>query len=223
MRPISKKLKFEIQGDPYYDKCARAKEGGCDGRITWEHAFIYAGKQINEKWAIIPLCRYHHLGDGLDKRKNQLIALQRATPEDLAKYPKTDWEQLKKSLLSQVEVPPEPPMDKQRTVLQNRALHLYFKLVADTLNDAGLDMRAVLKPEVEIPWTKDTVKDFMWKPIQKIMLDKKSTTELSTKDIDIIYDTMNRHLAKHGVTEAFPSIEEIISRQSGLSTKKPLR
>lgn len=77
--------------DPYYQVCAR-KNGECQGRITWEHAFIYAGKQINEKWAIIPLCVYHHLGEGLVKNENQRIALARATPEDLAKYPNFDWE-----------------------------------------------------------------------------------------------------------------------------------
>ncbi len=76
--------------DPYYQICAR-KNSECQGRITWEHAFIYAGKQINEKWAIIPLCVYHHLGEGLVKNENQRIALERATPEDLAKYPNFDW------------------------------------------------------------------------------------------------------------------------------------
>lgn len=102
--------------------------------------------------------------------------------------------------------------EKQRTLQQNAALHLYFQLVADTLNEAGLDMRAVLKPEVEIPWSKNSVKEFMWRPIQRLQLQKKSTTELTTKDIDIIYDTMNRHLAKHGIHEPFPSIDELMFR-----------
>ena len=102
--------------------------------------------------------------------------------------------------------------EKQRTIQQNAALHLYFQIVADTLNDAGLDMRAVLKPEVEIPWSKTTVKEYMWRPIQRLQLQKKSTTELTTKDIDIIYYTMNRHLAKHGIHEPFPSIGELMFR-----------
>lgn len=65
-----------------------------------EHAFIYAAKQINELWAIIPLCWYHHLGEGLDKQQNQAIALRRATEHDLSKYPRKPWEQIKKSLLA---------------------------------------------------------------------------------------------------------------------------
>ncbi len=90
MRPIPPALKKEMADDPHYKHCARANSD-CSGRITWEHAYIYAGKQINEKWAIIPLCVFHHLGEGLDKHENQRIALSRATDEDLAKYPKKDW------------------------------------------------------------------------------------------------------------------------------------
>lgn len=72
-------------------RCDRAKDGGCDGRLTKEHAWIYAGKQIQEVWAVIDLCWHHHLGTGLNKNKNQLISLRKATEEDLAKYPKKDW------------------------------------------------------------------------------------------------------------------------------------
>lgn len=42
---------------------------------------------------------------------------------------------------------------KQRTLTQNRALHLFLGQLCDVLNDAGLDMRAVLKQDVELPWT----------------------------------------------------------------------
>lgn len=98
MRPIPSKLKARILADPFYKVCARA-DFSCTGRITWEHAFIYAGKQINEVWAIIPLCAFHHLVDeGMDKAQNQLIALSRATPEDLAKYQRINWSVLRKRL-----------------------------------------------------------------------------------------------------------------------------
>lgn len=104
MRRIPDKLKRELKDDPYYKTCARFKEKTCKGRITFEHAFIYAGRQINEKWAIIPLCEYHHAvglyqdnGD-LNKELNQMLALRRATDEDLLKYPKKDWAQVLKYL-----------------------------------------------------------------------------------------------------------------------------
>jgi len=99
----------------------------------------------------------------------------------------------------------------KRTKKQNRALHKYFSLVAGTLNDAGLDMRAVLKPEVDIPWTGKTIKEYLWRPIQEVQTTKKSTTELTTKEISEVWETLNRHLGqKLGVHEPFPSIDEIM-------------
>jgi len=89
MRPIPPTLKKEMEADPYYKICARRKDGGCAGRVTWEHTIIYAGKQLNEKWAIIPLCERHHAVDNyqdngiLDKNENIRIALNRATDIEL--------------------------------------------------------------------------------------------------------------------------------------------
>lgn len=92
MTPIPTKLREEMALDPYYKTCARSNEGECEGRVTWEHAYIYAGKQVQEVWAIIPLCVYHHLGTGLDKDLNHLLALLRADLDDLcARMPKKDW------------------------------------------------------------------------------------------------------------------------------------
>lgn len=97
MRPIPPKLRKQLAEDNYYWKCAR-ENAVCEGRITWEHAWIYSGKQINEVWAIIPLCHYHHQGKGLDKDKNRYLALRRASESDLAKYPRRDWKQELKHL-----------------------------------------------------------------------------------------------------------------------------
>ena len=49
-----------------------------------------------------------------------------------------------------------------RTPTQNASMHKWFELVADTLNNAGLDMKRVLKPDVDIPWTKTSVKEIMF-------------------------------------------------------------
>jgi hypothetical protein len=93
-----------------------------------------------------------------------------------------------------------------RTAKQNDCLHKYFRLLAESLNAAGLDMRKVMKPEWEIPWTEEMVKAHLWKPVQDVMLDKESTTELSTTDVDAVYQVVSRHLAeKHGISVAFPS------------------
>lgn len=102
MRPIPKKLREEIASDPFMARCiyerADAPNHNCKGRITWEHAIIWAGRQVNEKWAIVPCCENHNSGPAMVKDFNQHVALSRATEEDLAKYPREDWAQLKKYL-----------------------------------------------------------------------------------------------------------------------------
>lgn len=100
---------------------------------------------------------------------------------------------------------------KVRTKQQNKAIHVLFREYAQTLNEAGLDMRKTLKPEVAIPWNEKTVKEFLWRPIQKAQFGKVSTTELTTKEIDQVFETLNRHIAeKFGLHVPFPSVEELI-------------
>lgn len=96
--------------------------------------------------------------------------------------------------------------ENQRTPRQNNALHLYFEMLAEALNEAGLDMKKMLK--ADIPWNAYNVKNELWRPIQEAQIGKKSTANLSTKDIDKVYETLNRLLGeKKGVHVPFPSIE----------------
>ena len=96
--------------------------------------------------------------------------------------------------------------DSLRTTRQNSALHEFFERLAVELNDAGLEMRKVLSEKAtDIPWTATTIKECLWKPIQEAQLRKKSTTELTTKEVDLIYNTLNRHLGeKFGISVEFP-------------------
>ena len=97
---------------------------------------------------------------------------------------------------------------KPRTLSQNAALHLYYRMLAEALNDAGLDARKTLKPEIEIPWTPEMIKDLLWRPIQEAMTGKHSTTELNTVDPSEIYQVLDRHLGeKFGLHVPFPSYE----------------
>jgi len=99
---IPPKLRERLSENPYYHKCAR-RGSDCDGRITWEHSFIYKN-QIQEDWSIIPLCVYHHLGKGLDKEYNHYLALCRADIDDLEKrMPKKPWRQMYKYLRQKYE------------------------------------------------------------------------------------------------------------------------
>jgi len=101
----------------------------------------------------------------------------------------------------------EPVTESQtRSGQQNKAIHVYCELLAIAFNDAGLDMKEVLKPEIDIPWEMKTVKEFIWKPIQKAQLQKQSTTQLDTAEVSKVYETINRHISeKFGVTVEFPS------------------
>lgn len=103
----------------------------------------------------------------------------------------------------------------KRTDKQNRALHKNFELIADALNDAGFDMRETLKSDVDIPWNKKTVKEYLWRPIQQKQLDKDSTTELTRSEVDLVDQTLKKHLAKElGINAGgFPSVEQIYIQQ----------
>jgi len=103
MRRISDSVKAQLLSEP--DVCARKKDGGCDGSITWEHAIIYAGRQLDEAWAIVKLCERHHGvnqyldGGDLDKQENIRLALNRATDEELQKISKaTDYIEMRDRL-----------------------------------------------------------------------------------------------------------------------------
>lgn len=104
MRAISQRVRRIIDSDEFYRICSRWADGNCSQCVTMEHTLIYAGSQIDEHWAIIPLCEYHHgvgnyqdRGD-LQKEKNVWIALNRATDEELLKYPKRDFLKEKSNL-----------------------------------------------------------------------------------------------------------------------------
>jgi len=97
--------------------------------------------------------------------------------------------------------------NKPRTPAQNNALHLYCQLVAEALNDAGYDMKLTFEQiHAEIPWTKESVKEVIWKPIQKAMTTKVSTTELNTIEPSKVYEAINRILGERfGVHVTWPN------------------
>ena len=75
--------------------------GRCSGRIEWHHPWIYGGSQINEAWAIVGGCTYHHDEVNKDKAIKQAFetaSLLLATEKDLGKYPRKDWGQIKRTL-----------------------------------------------------------------------------------------------------------------------------
>ena len=58
----------------------------------------------------------------------------------------------------------------------------------------------------DLPWTMETVKELIWRPLQMHVTKKKSTTKLNRVEIDKIYDIFNKYLAdRAGVHIPFPS------------------
>ncbi len=79
-------------------------------------------------------------------------------------------------------------------------------MLADSLNNSGLDMRVLLRPSISLPWTGHSVKEHLFKPFMHLMTGKESTTELekASGEIEKIWDTLMRELGeKHGI-EAIP-------------------
>ena len=92
-----------------------------------------------------------------------------------------------------------------RTARQNRALHVYLRLLGEALNEAGLDQRAVLKSNFPIPWSTESAKQNLFSPIMKAMFDIDSTTKLERVQVSQVYDVLNRSLSeKYGISIPFP-------------------
>lgn len=94
---------------------------------------------------------------------------------------------------------------KQRTNLQNACLHLYCQQVADILNDRGITFNMFFKPGFEVPWSMPIVKEEIWRPVQIVIVAKKSTTEPYTDEYQKVYEPINRKLSEFGIHVPWPS------------------
>lgn len=95
---------------------------------------------------------------------------------------------------------------RKRTTLQNRSLHLYFTLLAKELNQAGLDIAVVLEKTADVTWTPILIKEILWRGLQKSATLKESTTELTTVEVQEVYEILNRFLGeKWGVHVPWPN------------------
>lgn len=103
---------------------------------------------------------------------------------------------------------------KQRTLAQNRALHLLLTQLSNELNEQGLTMMRVLSKNAEIEWTDYAAKEYLLRPFIQAMYGKRSTKSLTTKELSAASEAMLNHVAKvTGVALNFPSIEDIINQQ----------
>ena len=102
-------------------------------------------------------------------------------------------------------------ISKQRTNKQNSSLWKWLTILAERLNDAGIDRVKLLQilkktPEIEIQNDKDSLYDEYWLPVQKaIYSDTEGSSDLDTVQIQKVYETMNKHSANTlGISEPWP-------------------
>lgn len=85
MNHIPKALNDELNEDPFYRKCCLSFLGGCGGRIERHHNLIYAGRQYQAKFCILPACHDHHDMARKTEIKERFdwVMLNRATYEEI--------------------------------------------------------------------------------------------------------------------------------------------
>lgn len=115
----------------------------------------------------------------------------------------------------QIEAPKIQP--EKRTSRQNRSLHLWATMIADTLNVGGFDQNVVMtKVSYSVPNTMESVKD-IYRTFANAMYGVKSTTELTTKQFSEVAEVINRELSeKLGVTlPEYPSELSLQAKMRG--------
>ena len=78
------------------------------------------------------------------------------------------------------------------TPKQLDSLHLWFGMLAKALNDAGLEREvSFLGKHIKVPWSKDSVKKYIWLEPMKTATGKTSTTKLERFEVGKVYDILN--------------------------------
>lgn len=80
-------MRDEIAEDSFMSKCC-LENWMCSGRIEWHHHLKFAGKRVNEKWCILPLCYHHHKLESQFSVELVKVMVSRATYEELQPYSK---------------------------------------------------------------------------------------------------------------------------------------
>ena len=101
---------------------------------------------------------------------------------------------------------------KPRTSKQNSSLWKYCTLLAESLGNAGFDMRTFpFRDGLEIPFTQSAVMDLFWRPIQDAMFDKGSTRKLSTVEVQKVYEAVDRAISERtGVHVEWPCEDSLM-------------
>jgi len=130
-----------------------------------------------------------------------------ALPED--KYKLENLIKLNKNKVLDVKV-----CNNQRTSRQNRALHLYFTLLKNALNDRGIDIRKVIDEAVSLPFSEVFIKEYIWKQVQITEINKESTTDLKKPEVSQIYKIVDQIISERtGVHVEFPNWDYLLNEK----------
>lgn len=91
MNRIPQSLRKKMSADPYYKVCCiTGLRQSAGDPIEWHHNLIFAGKQVQARFAILPIKRTFHLNINRThiKEKIDWIMLNRASEEELRQYSK---------------------------------------------------------------------------------------------------------------------------------------
>lgn len=94
---------------------------------------------------------------------------------------------------------------KKRTIKQNSSIHSWFDEVSRELNLAGIDFK-VLVESLRVDATPELVKS-VFRQICYAKFEKKSTADLTSKELQECWEEMNRLLASVGVHCPYHSVE----------------
>ena len=99
--------------------------------------------------------------------------------------------------------------NRKRSISQNNSIHLYCKMIADTLNDLGctFTFKGLKGMDVEVRYTMQIVKETVWRPIQLALFNKESTKDLTTKEVTEIATPIEAYFAQKGLDIPFPNKE----------------
>ena len=94
----------------------------------------------------------------------------------------------------------EEKVEGNYTSSQRNSAWLYMTMKVQQLNEAGLEMRKVLKPTYAIPWTKESFHDHVWVKLQKALFGTDSMKALKKLQVSKIHEVIEREFGeKHGL------------------------
>lgn len=99
MRKIPINIRKQIDQSPFYHRCVLCGKTREQEKIEVHHNLIYAGRQVNDLWTLLPLCKTHHDDIVHCKERCNWVMCNRASISELIKYGKVvDYVRMKKIL-----------------------------------------------------------------------------------------------------------------------------